>query len=162
MQFSAEHYFRAAYERILDARELHKRGRYGFCIYASGLAVESLLRAFRWKKDPVFDARHDLVRLFRDSGILQLNEEKLRSRGLAEEAVRRTITEFLAAKDDVTRFWSNDFRFGSDAQIRGYLVTIGAYRGKRGDLLKVSASTILSAAQKIVDTGVILWTFKKK
>ena len=162
MQFSAEHYFRAAYERILDARELHKRGRYGFCIYASGLAVESLLRAFRWKKDPVFDGRHDLVRLFKDSGILQLNEEKLRGRGLAEEVVRRTITEFLAAKDDVTRFWSNDFRFASDAQIRGYLAAIGAYRGKRGDLLKVSASTILSAAQKIVDTGVILWTFKKK
>ena len=162
MQFSTEHYYRAACERMIDARELHKRARYGFCLYASGLAVESMLRAFRWKRDPLFDARHDLDRLFKDSGILQLNEEKLRSRGLADEIVRRTITEFLAAKEDVTRYWSNDFRFGSESQIRGYLVALQLYRGKRGDLLKVSASTILTAAQIMVDTGVMLRTSKKK
>ena len=52
MQFTADHYYRASRERIVEAALLYDRQRYGLGMYVAGLAVESLLRAFRYQKDP--------------------------------------------------------------------------------------------------------------
>jgi len=50
MQINAEHYFNASIERIHQARRLYRAGdSYAFSMYASGLAVECILRAFRWR-----------------------------------------------------------------------------------------------------------------
>ncbi len=68
MVSTAKNYYGAALERIADADLLHAEGHYPFAMYASGLAVECLLRAFRLLNDPSFDERHDLW---------QLNSKKL-------------------------------------------------------------------------------------
>jgi hypothetical protein len=48
MQFNAEHYFHASIERMRQARYLYRAGdAYALSMYASGLAVECILRAFR-------------------------------------------------------------------------------------------------------------------
>jgi hypothetical protein len=162
MQFTAEHYYRAARERIIEASVLYDRQCHGLSMYVAGLAVECLLRAFRAKKDPVFDSRHDLQLLFRQSGILRLHEDRLERLGYELEQIQQTATEFRAAHNEVVRLWRNDFRFAAESHIRGWLNDIRAYDSVKGDVLKANARKLLAAAQSIVNTGVFLWTSKKK
>jgi hypothetical protein len=50
MQFTGEEYFRAGAERMRQARDTHVTGAaYSLTIYVAGLAVECMLRAFRWR-----------------------------------------------------------------------------------------------------------------
>ena len=83
-------------------------------------------------------------------------------RGFSEERIRQTIVEFRAAHDEIVRLWRNDYRFASEAQIRGWLRVVGAYYGTKGDVLKANARRLLVAAQTILNTGVLLWTSKRK
>jgi hypothetical protein len=119
MQFSAEHYYRAACERIVEAGVLYDKQRHGLSMYVAGLSVECLLRAFRFRKDPVFDTRHDLRIFFRESGILRLHEDRLEQQGFEPERALQTIAEFRAAHDTVVRLWRNDGRFAAEAHLRG-------------------------------------------
>src|SRR4051812_23465888 len=66
-EFSAEVYRAAASEHLPAATELYERGRYVLASYVAGLAVESILRAYQFRLDPKFDARHDLHLLYRSS-----------------------------------------------------------------------------------------------
>ena len=50
---------------------------FALSMYTAGLAVECLLRAFRWKKDKSFEGRHDLEDLLKASGLLRIGEEIL-------------------------------------------------------------------------------------
>src|SRR5687768_9796258 len=99
MQFVADHYFRAALERIEDARRLYESERYGLSLYISGVSAECLLRAFHWRRDPVFDARHDLLRLYRDSGVGPAHELRLTQRGVDAMAIRAAMIELQGARD---------------------------------------------------------------
>jgi HEPN domain-containing protein len=66
MVSTAKTYYSAALERIEDAHLLHTEGHYTFAMFASGLAVECLLRAFRLLRD---DERHDLWELWRKTAL---------------------------------------------------------------------------------------------
>ena len=49
MQFRAEQYYRVSLERMRQARKIYDDASgYALAMYCGGLAVESLLRAFRW------------------------------------------------------------------------------------------------------------------
>src|SRR5262245_18567646 len=73
MQFTGEEYYQAAIERMRQARELHgSRESYALAMYCSGLAVECILRAYRWRIEPSFEGRHDLDDLFKASGLLEI------------------------------------------------------------------------------------------
>jgi HEPN domain-containing protein len=139
MQFSAQHYFHAACERIADARVLYDEGRYGLCMYVSGLAVECLLRAFVWKKSPVFDGRHDLMKLLRESGMLNLQFDRLEHQGLTPAKSKETIVDFRTVCETVIRLWENDYRFADESQIRGRLRDLGQLAGIKGDAVKANA-----------------------
>ena len=70
MEFRAEHYFRAALERMSQAQHLYREGKGNFALamYSAGLAVECILRAYilkRGKKE--FTSRHDVLLLWKDS-----------------------------------------------------------------------------------------------
>jgi hypothetical protein len=82
--------------------------------------------------------------------------------GFEFDRIRQTIAEFRAAHDEVVRLWRNDYRFAAESHIRGWLNDIGAYHGVKGDVLKANARRLLTAARSIVNTGVYLWTSKKK
>lgn len=69
MRIAAEDYLEAARDRILDSHGLYKLGRYSYSLYTAGLAIESMLRAYRVLKDPEFDERHDLQLLLAESAI---------------------------------------------------------------------------------------------
>jgi len=76
MQFRAEQYYRASLERMDQAWKIYQYGMaYALAMYCGGLAVECLLRAFRWTQDPSFEGRHDLSELLRSSRLLRIDEE---------------------------------------------------------------------------------------
>lgn len=163
MQFRAEEYYRAGLERLRQAKSVYSRGSgYALVIYSGGLAVECLLRAFRWNVDNSFEGRHDLSELLKASGILRVDEEYLRRRGKAEEVIRQSSLEFRAAMNEVVVLWHNNLRFASEARLRAHLIQINRVQGIKGDPVKKNAADFLNAAQLVVNKGMVLWESQKR
>jgi HEPN domain-containing protein len=102
MQFRAEEYFRAGTERMRQARLIHSAGEsYALAMYCAGLAVECILRAFRWEKDQSFEGRHDLDNLLRTSRLLDIHEELMRKRGVPETDIVEYSLRLRAAMNEV-------------------------------------------------------------
>jgi hypothetical protein len=163
MKFRGEEYFRAGTERMRQARTIHRAGgSYALAMYCGGLAVECILRAFRWDQDQSFEGRHDLEDLLKASALLRIDEDHMRRRGIPEDEVVAYSIALRAAMNEVTALWHNNLRFASEASLRAFLNRIDRLRGVRGDALKKNASDLLNAAQTVVDRGVALWTSRKK
>ena len=163
MQFTAEEYYRAANERMQQAREIHESGEsYALAMYCGGLAVECILRAFRWLKDPSFEGRHDLRELFDASGLLRTHEERARKKRMPAEEIERAAADVLDAMGEVAALWHNNLRFASEASLRAYLNRSGRLRGIRGDALKKNSADLLLAAELIVEEGARSWTSRRK
>ena len=144
MSFTADVYLAAAQERVAELKELYKAERYVMTHYVAGVAVECVLRAYRYRLDPEFDARHDLYRLLQASGIIR--------------ALR--ADEIYAANSAIASVsfrWANDFRYRSKADLLRYLKRIGADRGIKGDVLKENARRIMESASSFVRIGIKAW-----
>lgn len=135
-------YLAAAQEHRTLANEMHQAGRYVMSHYISGLAVECLLRAYRYRIDPVFDSRHNLQALYTASG-------------LGDELSTEERGEFAIAMTEVARRWSNTHRFRSEKALRNYLRRAGL--GRTGKFVKESSRCIVNATLTIVDKGVLKW-----
>jgi HEPN domain-containing protein len=144
MRINAEIYYRAAFERIEDAHLLHEEGHYPFAIYASGLAVECLLRAFRVLKEPSFDERHDLWLLWKNTALSDVHREP-------------SYSQIYQTLMTISRFWNNGHRFASQNALRNFLKRIGADRGIKGDFLKYSSKMLYEAANEFLRLGVVRW-----
>jgi HEPN domain-containing protein len=163
MKFRAEEYFRAAIERMDQARTLYKRGdSYAYAMYSSGLAVECLLRAFRWEKEPSFEGRHDLYDLLKASNFLGVYQSHMRRQGMSEERIEEYSETLRAALNVVIAVWHNSLRFASETSARAFLNRINRVKGIKGNALKKNALDLVNAAQTVVSRGVALWTSKKK
>jgi hypothetical protein len=160
-----EHYFRVSLERIKQAWFLYEspeHDKYALSMYIAGVAVEGMLRAFKMFKDPVFDERHDLARLFKASGMLDVDLDKLKARGLTASQMEEHFEDLQAAASEVCELWENDYRFASEERLRASLKSKKLDRGVKGDFLKKRASDLLTASQKIVDKGVFQWGLLKR
>lgn len=159
MQLTAEHYFRVSRERLTQAIALYRIGdAYALAMYVAGVSVECMLRAYKLRIDPVFDEKHNLQRLFRASGILNLDPSRLRGQGLKEVQVRAYIEDIRSAVNEVVVLWANTYRFASENRLRAYLWKMAPARSRtKGDHLKFSALRLLNAAQRVVEKGGILW-----
>ena len=163
MQFRAEQYFRVGLERMNQARTLYRDGTaFSLSMYCSGLAVESLLRAFRWTEDASFEGRHDLSDLLKASRLLRIDDEYMRLNEESEERIYFSGVTLREAMNEVIMLWHNNLRFASEASLKAYLNQLGRLRGIKGDPLKKNAMDLLVAAQTVIDRGVILWTSKTK
>jgi hypothetical protein len=136
--------------------------RYSLSMYVSGLAVECILRGFYWKRNPVLDTRHDLLRLFKECQIVDIEQQRLERRGLDPADVRKAMVDLFGARDTVVRLWNNDYRFVAESQLRSRLRTLGELHTKRGNQVKASALALYNAAKLLVDKGTALWTSAKK
>lgn len=144
MSFNAEVYFAAAQERVDEAKELYRSRRYVLSHYVAGVAVECMLRAYRFRRNPEFDARHDLYKLFHSSDIRQVLK----------------LEEFYAANSAVASVsfrWANDFRYRSTEDLTRFLKRIGADRGIKGSVLKENARRSVEAAAEVVRIGAKAW-----
>lgn len=161
MQFTAEQYYRVSLERMRQAHELYRDGTaYSLTMYCGGLAVESLLRAFRWTEDTSFEGRHDLTELLKASRIFQIDEEYMRRKRAAESAIQDSGIALRGAMNEVISLWHNNLRFASEASLEAFLNKLGRLKGIKGDALKKNASDLLGAAQTVLDRGVTLWNSK--
>ena len=163
MQFTADQYYRVSMERMKQARGLYRDGKaFALTMYCAGLAVEVLLRAFRWTEDTSFEGRHDLSELLKASRMLRIDEEFMRRKGASEEAIRRSGVALRGAMGEVILLWHNNLRFAGEARLKIFLNKLGRLRGVKGNPVKRSALDLLTAAQTVIDRGVTLWTSKTK
>ena len=162
MQFRAEDYYKAGMERMPQARRAYDDGRsFALAMYCGGLAVECLLRAFRWKENQTF-GRHDLTELLKASRLLAINQDLLRAKKISDEAIRESSLELRAAVNDVAILWHNNLRFASEARLNAFLKEIKRVQGVKGDPLKKNALDLVNAAEKIITRAMVLWTSKKR
>ena len=163
MQFRAKEYYRASLDRMRQAKTLSSGGdAYALSMYCSGLAVECLLRAFRWKDDKSFEGRHDLNDLLKGSGVLRVNDNYMRRKGKNEDEIRESTLGFREAMNEVVILWHNNLRFASEARLKAHLTRINKVQGIRGDPLRKNASDLIDAAQFVVNRGMVLWDSRTK
>jgi HEPN domain-containing protein len=144
MSFNAQDYLDAARERLAEAKHLYYSRRYGLSHYAAGLAVECLLRAYRFRRDPEFDSRHDLYVLIDASG-------------MAGVIPKGQVFEAGVTLTAIARRWTNNHRFRSERALRRWLKRAGLDRGMKGDYLKENARRIIEAAEAFVELGIRSW-----
>ena len=159
MDFPPEHYFQTAIQRIRQAQYLYNEGTsFALAIYVGGVAVECLLRAFKGRRDPTFDEKHNLLRLFGASGMLRVDRDKLRAKGWSDAQIDVHLETLQVAVNDVVRLWANNYRFASEERLRSHLKQVTSYQKKlKGDYLKEQARRFLISAQKFVEKGVVQW-----
>lgn len=157
MDFPPEHYFQTATQRMRQAQHLYREGSsFALAIYVGGLAVECLLRAFKGRQDPAFDERHNLLRLFSESGILRVDRDELRAKQWTEAEIDSHLRTLQLAINDIVRLWANNYRFASEERLRSHLKEITRHQRIKGDYLKEQARRFLASAQRFIDKGVIL------
>ncbi len=158
-----EHDFRASLERVKQAWALYREGSsYALAMYTAGVSVECMLRAFKIVRDPTFDEKHDLKRLFKASGMLKVDPAVMTSLGLSEAESETHFRELQAAATGVCDLWSNDYRFASEERLKAHLKNRKLDRGIKGDAFKSLALTLLVSAQKFIDKEVFQWASSKK
>jgi hypothetical protein len=112
-----------------QARRIYQDGRaFALSMYCGGLAVESLLRAFRWTEDTSFEGRHDLSELLKASRLLKIADDYMRRKGASEDAISNAGQTLRGAMNEVVILWHNNLRFASEASLKAFLKRIGRNR----------------------------------
>jgi hypothetical protein len=115
---TSKDYSEASGERLGEAKVAYDSGRFGQAIWIAGVAIECCLRAYRTRLNPEFDARHDLVVLFKQSGLLDVVVQDLERRKVGETDSRSRIAELRAAVNSADDIWHNNNRYASAQRIR--------------------------------------------
>lgn len=159
MDFSADHYFWASAERMSQAQHLYRQGDgyYALSMYTAGLAVECLLRAYMVRRKREFESRHDLLLLFKESGILDVDPDRLKRKGLKDAQIQEHQAILWSSVNDVFILWRNSYRFASESRLLAHLKKMKLYDKAKGGLLKAKSYQLLTAAQRFVDKGVFQW-----
>jgi HEPN domain-containing protein len=144
MRIEAADYIDAAQERLRNANLLYEAAEYSFALYAAGVAVESLLRAYIFRVDTKLEAAHNLKLLWKTS--------KLRFLVSPAEFV-----EIDATIIKLFNRWRNDLRYTSNGRLRRRLKKQKLDRGIRGDFLKETCRITVEAATTILKIGVAKW-----
>jgi len=97
MRIEAADYVNAARERLRNANLLYEAAEYSFALYAAGVAVEALLRAYIFRLEPKLEAAHNLRMLFNAS----------RLHAFITQPEHKQIGTAVA---DLFKQWRNDLR----------------------------------------------------
>jgi len=143
-------YRNGAAERLEDARVLLDEGRFAGGIYMAGRAVEAILRAVIWTRDPEIrqgrkslETGHDL----RDLLALVAN--------LGLLTARRSDDEFKDRVARVSQRWFNNMRFASSRVVETRWVRLTIVR--RGMTLKQAAEQYFDDCSEILKRCEKLW-----
>jgi hypothetical protein len=176
MDFEPKHYYRAAQERLEQARELYRRderaGRrvnlHPISLYVAGVGVEGMLRAYITRKTKTregggqrsqrIESRHNISRLYEESEMWRVKAEIARIRRLTEGDIDQIKRELDAAVNRVVRLWRNNYRYASEERLRSFLFEIGEHKGIKGDILKENLRRLIESAATIIDKGTLLWS----
>lgn len=173
MDFEPRDYYEAAQERLSQAELLfdlppeYRRNfqseLYALIVYLAGVAVESMLRAYRLKVDRRFDSRHDLARWFVASKLDNRLEDHLNRQQKAPQETERRIMELRSAVGEVSDVWRNDHRFASEKLVaRDFwerrIIPRKGSKGPKPQVLRAMVRTLLKNARVVVNAGVEAWT----
>lgn len=128
-------YRRASHEKFKAANSAFDAGHYAVAHYLSVVAVECMLRAYRWAKDPSFDGKHDIKELMKQSGVI----------GFLDEDSRDRVSDAL---NEVARRWTVSHRYAPADRLEDYLMKAVGMRGNR--ILIENAEIIMSHTQMIL------------
>lgn len=145
VEFTPEVYRTAAFERIGALQSLYDSGQYVLAIYTAGIALESMLRAYRATVNPEFSSRHDLAELARESQF-------------ADRVPGALWEKYTGDLGDLVLRWSNNHRYRSAVALRKFLKKARLDRGIKGDFLKENARIAINAAIALIKLGEQLWT----
>ena len=163
MDFRPEHYFQAAIQRMKQANYLYQEGRsFALSIYVGGVAVECMLRAFKLLRDPSFDQRHHLLRLFSASGMLRVDYDQTAPQGMTDAQIDSHLHALQVAVNAIFALWSNSYRYASEERLLAHLKRVTGYKKTKGDYLKARAKEFLNSTQTFINKGVIQWPFSGK
>lgn len=167
-------YYEAARERLDQARFLFDvpqeeadralgDKRYALVVYAAGVAVEALLRAYRLKVDDTFDGRHNLDTLFGESGLDAGLREHLEGRGADPAVVTERLRELRTAVGSVYLTWRNVYRYASDRALVKDLIERkriprSQNKGDKAALLRAQARILIEAATVVIAAGEEAWS----
>lgn len=126
--YNKHEYRRAGHEKFRAASAAHVAGHYAVSHYLAGVAVECMLRAFRFAIDPSWDKRHDLLALMKRSGVLG------RLPAADQPSVRDAIGE-------IARRWAIHHRYAPEDRLAASLQRILPIQG-RSFLLRNSETMI--------------------
>ena len=146
MKINPKKYLEVTQEHIDTARILHNNERYSTAIYLAGVAIESLLLAYKTKNNSHFDSKHDLIKLMKESGIANFVQERN----------RKKVGILLG---EVWSRWKNNYRFASNSRLKSEFKKIGLDRGIKGDILKLNSMTIIDNAYELINIGVRRWKY---
>lgn len=141
MRFGPEDYFEASTERFQEANAAFQRGDYLMAHLASGLAIECMLRAYRVRLSPDFDARHDLSILG--------NPLLVRVAFKQREDVQIAILE-------ANILWRNNHRYCSARKLVAFFNGIKRYQKSR-DMLRTNAGDMIGHADVVLRNGLRRW-----
>jgi len=144
MRIEAADYVNAARERLNNANLLYEAAEYSFALYAAGVAVEALLRAYIFRLEPRLEAAHNLRMLFTASRIHALTTQVEHD-------------QIGSALGDLFKRWRNDLRYTSNDRLRRHLKKDKLDRGIRGDFLKENCRMAIEAANIIIKIGAPKW-----
>ncbi len=136
--FNAEEYRRASHEKFNAASHAAQGGHYVVAHYLAGVAVECMLRAFRFQIDRNWDAGHDLTKLLKGSGVL--GKVSGSRGGRLQEAFNS-----LAIR------WSVSHRYAPTDRLEKYLFRAKLEIGPKETRLRRDTQTMLQCAQIIIE-----------
>ena len=144
MEIGAAEYRAAAEEHLQAAFFCYQKGGHLACHYLCGLAVECILRAYRWQIDTSFDGRHVLPQLYLAADFDRIVPQPL---------VKSTALAF----DTIFERWSYTHRYASPAKLLKHLNGIRATSNVKGDKLKNNSARMYEATELIVGLGNEKW-----
>lgn len=161
---SAEDYYRAAIERLRQARGTHSdiESSHSLTVYIAGLSVECMLRAFIIRRTPNLEVAHNLPRLF---FVSQLGRFRTKGRLITTSQRDRFDEERLRAFEAISTLqdlWSNLLRYVPENRFKTSLGGKGKLRGLKGDAVRENARLAIDSATIITDLGVLEWTHSSK
>jgi hypothetical protein len=108
-------------------------------------------------RDPTFDEKDDLLRLFAASGMLVVDREKLHAQQWTDAKIEAHLRSLRVAGNEVFKVWANNYRFASEERLRVHLKKTTGYKRIKGDYLKEQARRFLISAQRFVNEGIVQW-----
>ncbi len=146
--YTSSDYYSAALTRQADLAHLRTNPESVILTgYCAGLAIECMFRAYIVKSTNEFDAKHNLEKLFEQSGMaVSMNPKE-----------KEKLT--LAVKK-AGRIWSNDLRYSSEIRMKRKLAhEIVNTRFKNiGSYLKHYFEELFTATDTIIEIGKQRWT----
>src|SRR5207249_1204825 len=104
-----------------------------------------------------FESRHNVLLLAEESGMLNVDRDKLKKKGLTDEQIEDHEKVQWASVNDVFILWRNNYRFASEARLLAHVKKMKLYEAVKGDPLKANALRLLKAAQRFIDKGLLQW-----